>query len=376
MCHAVIQVLFTKFFFTHLIIFYYFSDRVELWRLGHTNYTTGGLGTVLPLDQEPVKVVDIGVKHGEVVICSSVHNSGKWIAYSTTARIRLFKIDNVESNKPIITRVPVPDEDLAYHMAFFTVGNEDRFLLCPKEGGVSIFGLSDDGASRLYSASSNDLSLSGGIARACVGGNKCVFTDFSDASVCFDLEKNCLVCKIPGYNEAMISALGVSPDGKYCVMVYSNNKVMEVDLLAGRYTQFSKELSSRLPRSWLSRRTSINNVVFIHGNSDLYLLHDHSVLATVDKDKEMPEPSSKLCYIDPRSTPDTDSASVSSLGSQQTLGSRPDQATSGLRMSRKYDHLLSLNHLVGDEVVAVEIKPSILESQLPPSLKQKKFGGS
>jgi len=33
-------------------------------------------------------------------------------------------------------------------------------------------------------------------------------------------------------------------------------------------------------------------------------------------------------------------------------------------------------HLQGDEVVAVEVKPTTIEELLPPSLKQKKFGGS
>ena len=32
--------------------------------------------------------------------------------------------------------------------------------------------------------------------------------------------------------------------------------------------------------------------------------------------------------------------------------------------------------LKGDEVVAVEVKPTTIEELLPPSLKQKKFGGS
>ena len=175
------------------------------------------------------------------------------------------------------------------------------------------------------------------------------------------------------------ASLGMDFEGKTCVMVYSNNKIMEVDLKTGRYTQFSKDLSTRLPRGWLSRRTAVTNVVHIDGNSDIILLHDHSILATLDKDKELPEPSSKLFYSDPRSTPDTltDSASVSSFGSQQTTGSRLDQTlASGLRMSRKYEHLLSLHHLAGDEIVAVEVKPGAIESQLPPSLKQKKFGGS
>jgi hypothetical protein len=45
-------------------------------------------------------------------------------------------------------------------------------------------------------------------------------------------------------------------------------------------------------------------------------------------------------------------------------------------MSRKYRHLAGLLPLAGDELVAVEVKPGAIEQLLPPSLKQKKFGGS
>ena len=38
--------------------------------------------------------------------------------------------------------------------------------------------------------------------------------------------------------------------------------------------------------------------------------------------------------------------------------------------------VIHVDHLQGDEVVAVEVKPAAIEELLPPSLKQKKFGGS
>ena len=41
---------------------------------------------------------------------------------------------------------------------------------------------------------------------------------------------------------------------------------------------------------------------------------------------------------------------------------------SGLRMSRKYDHLLSLHNLAGDDIVAVEVKPGILETSFGSSV--------
>merc|ERR1711997_1450323 len=125
-------------------------------------------------------------------------------------------------------------------------------------------------------------------------------------------------------------------------------------------------------KSWLARRTPVRDILHLAGNPDLILLKDHEILAVLDKDKEMPEPSSKLFFTDPRATPDTDTCSVSSFGSQLTSGSKMEQSLSaGLRMSRKFDHLVSLHHLDKDEVVAVEVKPSTIEGQLPPSLKQK-----
>jgi len=356
-----------------------YRDRLELWRLGSTSYSTGGIGAVLPLDSEPVKVVELGVKKGEVVVCSAVHSSGEWMAYSTTARVRLLRVEGVLGGTPKLRRVAVPDEDIVHHMALYSVGGEVRLLVCPRDGGVSVYSLTEDSVTLLHTATSTELNLTGGIARMSHTDSVCVLADYEDGAVCLDLTTNNLVSKLPGYTEATLASLGLSFDSKTCVLVYSNNRMMEVDLKTGRYTQFSKDLSSRLPRGWLSRRTAVTNVVHIEGNSDIILLHDHSILATVDKDKDLPEPSSKLFFSDPRSTPDTltDTVSVSSFGSQHTSGSRLDQTlSSGLRMSRKYDHLMALHHLAGDEIVAVEVKPSVLESQLPPSLKQKKFGGS
>ena len=329
---------------------------------------------MLPLMEEPAKVLEIATKPGEIVICSAVHTSGKWLAYCTTARVRLLKVNDLDSERPSVTRLPLPDLDIVHHMSLYTIGAEARLLVCPREGGAVVYSLEDDDPCRIFSASSSELDLKEGIARISVGSGSCVMTDFSDQAICFDLRSNTLFSKLPHYSEAAISAISTSSDGSVCILAYSNNRIMEVDLKKARYTQFSKDLNSRIPRGWLNRRTSILNVVHIAGNDDIVLLHDHSILATLDKEKEMPEPASKLMYTDPRSTPETDSASISSMGSLQ--GSRLEQTLStGLRMSRKYEHLLSLHHLGNDEIVAVEIKPGMIESQLPPSLKQKKFGG-
>merc|ERR1712117_935717 len=118
---------------------------------------------------------------------------------------------------------------------------------------------------------------------------------------------------------ANISAISVSPNDKTCFIAYTNNKLVEVDVKTGKFTKFSRDEANKLPKSWLSRRNPVTSVVHVADNDDLILMHDHNILAVLDKDKEMPEPSSKLYFTDPRATPDTgDSRSVSSFGSQMT----------------------------------------------------------
>ena len=198
-----------------------------------------------------------------------------------------------------------------------------------------------------------------------------VMVDTQDTAVSLALTDLSLLARLN--TSANISAISLSPDSQTVLVSYSNNRLVELRTDTGKTTRFSREQLSeaKLPKSWLSRRTSVTDI--LHLGADLILLKDQDcrVLAVLDKDKQMPEPSSKLFFTDPTNKTDC-SVSISSLGSTTT---KLEQAlASGLRMSRKYDHLVSLHHLGGDELVAVEVKPSLIESQLPPSLKQKKFG--
>ena len=54
------------------------------------------------------------------------------------------------------------------------------------------------------------------------------------------------VSRLASYSHtANISALSVSPDSRACVVTYSNNRVMELSLNTGKYTQFSREEAAR-----------------------------------------------------------------------------------------------------------------------------------
>ena len=86
-----------------------------------------------------VKLVEVGVKQGEVLVCSAVHTIVEWMAYSTTARVRLLQVEGFASGWPQLCRVAVPDEDVAHHKALYSVGEEMRLVVCPRDGGINVY---------------------------------------------------------------------------------------------------------------------------------------------------------------------------------------------------------------------------------------------
>lgn len=354
-----------------------YKASLEVWKLGSTDSLCGALGNLLPLSSSPSKLLEVSCKPGERVTASAVHPSGRWLVYSTDRRLRLLRMEEEEG---AVNRVPVPAAGVAHHLCLLTYKDEVRLLVCEKAGGISLYGLSvDEGATPLAAQSSEELGLEGGVRHISFGDTMAVIADHNDSVVAVSLANLEVVAKLPSYSEAALACLALNPDCTTAVLVYANQRVMEVSLATARYTAFSNSLASQLPRGWLLRRTAVTGVTYIKEKPDLILMHDDNTIAVLDKEKDMPEPSAKLVYNDPRSTPSDDQSqdgssycpSLSPSSAKEILGQ-----DSGLRMSRKYCHLLGLMHLQGDEVVAVEVKPAAIEELLPPSLKQKKFGGS
>jgi len=357
-----------------------YKTSLEVWKLGSTESLVGGIGATLPLSSSPSKLLEVSCKPGERITASAVHQSGRWLVYSTDRRLRLLQMEERGDGNGSVTRVPVPGAGVAHQLSLHTFQDEVRLLVCGRAGEVSLFGLSvDEGVTILAVKSPQELGLEGGVRHLSVGDTMALLADHNDNVVAVSLASLEVVAKLPSYSEAALACFAIDPGCTTAALVYANHRVMEVSLASARYTKFSNSLASQLPRGWLSRRTAVTGVTYLREKPDLILMHDDSTIAVLDKEKDMPEPSAKLVYNDPRSTPSDDQSqdgssycpSLSPSSTKDVLGQ-----DSGLRMSRKYCHLLGLMHLQGDEVVAVEVKPTTIEELLPPSLKQKKFGGS
>jgi len=361
-----------------------YRDSLEVWRLGHTSHNSGMIGTVLPLDAEPRKLIKMDTKDAEFIVSCAVARDCAWISYSTPTRTRLYRVHNVgrEAVKsPVIQRVKTwRGATLVSHHMQFVQGKdsaEARLLCASSLGDLFLFELDPSGAlvASDQTLSNSDLHLSGGISKMVVGegGEHAVVCDYNDTTVVVDLVNFTVAAKLPSYRDGCISAIGINPHSNHVVIAYSNHKLIECDVRTAKLTEFSQSLSGRLPREWISRKTPVTSIRFVSSDPDLIILHDDNTLAVIDKDKDLPEPHSKIFISDPRFTPeDSTDGSVSSFGSPGST-TRID-SSHGLRMTRKFQHLLHFEHVGEDEVVAVEVKPVSIEDQLPPSLKQKKFG--
>ena len=49
-----------------------------------------------------------------------------------------------------------------------------------------------------------------------------------------DLEQGTVSSKLPAYKEACLSALAISPDQSLCLIAYTNQRIMEIDLSTAR----------------------------------------------------------------------------------------------------------------------------------------------
>ena len=101
--------------------------------------------------------------------------------------------------------------------------------MCGKAGGISLYGLSvDEGATPLAAQSSEELGLEGGVRHISFGDTMAVIADHNDSVVAVSLANLEVVAKLPSYSEAALACLALNPDCTTAVLVYANQRVMEV----------------------------------------------------------------------------------------------------------------------------------------------------
>nr|CAD7202284.1 unnamed protein product [Timema douglasi] len=145
-----------------------------------------------------------------------------------------------------------------------------------------------------------------------------------------------------------VKLLAVSGDGRYLV---AGDKHANIVVWSLTNLQYHLSLPKhRCSPTALAIQSSTNNLVVVYA--------DH---------KDLPLAESKIPRLE--SSGMSDGVDSSNQGYPRT--SSPQHA---FHFIKKYKHLVHLEWLVGEELVAVEVSPASLAEKLPPSLKQKKYG--
>jgi len=328
-----------------------YPTHVELWRLGQPAASTEPErpGSVLPLADEPVKLLQLKTKDEEDVVCASVSSDGQLVSYATPSRIRAYSLDvETDKEKPSIRRLKVSqkEEDQAAHHLLCLEGA--RLLVITAEGNAEFFALDEDTMKCVATLRRDSLGLTSTVTRTALGPNSlAVLADSTGNAVIVDVVRQVLASKLPAYNAAPPAAVAMTAHNT-ALLAYADGCVVEAHARNGRYTHFSNATLANSGK----RRFAPRGVLAL-GTSRV-AVYDHEAIAIIGGDVE------------------SDPANKAAKRRDESSGAGQRKAT--VKTIKKYAHLAFLAPLNDDTLVAVEVQESTLQAQLPPSLKKKRFG--
>ncbi|KAI4486585.1 hypothetical protein M0804_005955 [Polistes exclamans] len=348
-----------------------YSNYLELWRLGSSVQTaseTVKVGMLHQLDNEPIKLLELKTKGDESILSYAISKDSKTIVYSTNTHVRVFNFDVVQGDA-ILSR---NDTDI-------TVKRIQKMLFSPN--GHLLATINNDGNKNIvtiYKLSKKSLRHIGSfhtMNESIVNVNLVCFSPDNKYLICSDRQGSIAVYivngdltqeslqpwRLPSYS-CPPTAMAVHKDTLNLVIVYSDHKIVEYNLIKKQYTQFSNNLQSRIPKQWLARPFPIINICFDPYNENIIIMHDDSNVYIINKENESLEKEAKIPKCENEDTTEDSSSALSS------------QSQHAFKVAKKYKHLVYLNWLNDQEMVAVEVNPMALLEKLPPPLKQKWFG--
>ena len=335
---------------------------LEVWRLGEAD--SGGTdsgdwapGSVLKLTAEPEKVLQLHSKDDETIRCCAVSPDGGWVAYATCTRLRAYRLtlgDQVQLERASVEC----DNEMAHHISFY---GGRKMVSATEKGSLQFFEVNEREMSvRLTeTVEGKDLHLSGGISHlaATARGDVVVVADYAGNVSSLDANSRKFLARMPKYRRAAVTALSLNPtNSDLLVLAYADNHVVECHTQSGRYSKYSKStLETAFPKQWKSKKTATRGAVQL-GLEQLVLWDD-----------------ANICVVD-RKCEGGDAAPRSKQARDGETTTTKKHDVRQVRITRKYEHLVHLGALSDGALVAVEVRPQSIEEQLPPSLRQKKFG--
>ncbi|XP_076322453.1 U3 small nucleolar RNA-associated protein 4 homolog isoform X2 [Tachypleus tridentatus] len=341
-----------------------YSRKLELWRLGDTTGENGEDGDVLPLSSNVKKLIELKIKESDILVCCAISSTAKWLAYSTTEQLRLFRICLEEPNSPSLKKIrSLPSICLPAHQLVFGPDG-DILVAATQEGSLQVLELHHTESIMCHSMpipKEHNSSVIH-IMTITTSGRHLVTANIAGYINVYNLKEYKFLYSLPHY-VCPPTALGVNSLMKNIVVIYSDQRLVEYSLEKQEYTAWMRQMQKDRVSLGLSRYSPITEVSFDPNNKSLIILHDDSSVFLLDKS----------CMLVEKHTKQTRSVHEKDINHQISPEVK-GRVNKLVRKCTKFKHLLSFNNLENDEFVAVEITPSQILDKLPPLLKQKKFG--
>ncbi|CAD1474178.1 unnamed protein product, partial [Heterotrigona itama] len=347
-----------------------YTNFLELWRLGSSTKVPSESirpGMFHQLEEEPIKLLQLKTKREENILSCAINKDAKTIVYSTDSHVRVFNFDVIEGD-PQLSRNDIDISVTKVQKMLFSP-NGKLFVTINNDGKNNVITLYKVEKKRLrhlgYFYTNKEFIVNVGIACFSPDNKYFICADRVGRIAVYTINETAsndrpMAWLLPKYS-CPPTAMACQKDTLNVVIVYSDHKIVEYNILQRQYTNFSNNLQNRLPKQWLARPFPITNIIFDPRNENIIIMHDDSTVYVIDKLNELSE---KEIKIPKRENGDVDdSNSVMSSQSQQVF-----------QVLKKYKHLVYLDWLTDEELVAVEVNPMSLTEKLPPTLKQKWFG--
>ncbi|XP_041375893.1 U3 small nucleolar RNA-associated protein 4 homolog [Gigantopelta aegis] len=331
-----------------------YPRHLEVWTLGHTNRVSDKNGEILSLKSKPVKLVQLLARTGSCIVCSAISSDGRYVAYSDEKGVRLYtmsmdKKDVISAELKVdLRRIKTsPGENVspAHRMVFGEDGC--HLVTATNTAEIQVLDITESNVTVLHTfRSSNDaepihlLSISSDSVYVAVA-------DHHSEIRLYNIRTNKHVCNLPAQGSKP-SAMTFSPHNSYIVVAYCNHQVFEFDVKKREFTAWSRQYSHHFPRAWSKRYHKITNIAFNPRSDQQLLMEEELTFIIIDKSQPFPDKNVNL---------------------------ESDRREShGFHLCNNYKYIMCIEPLSDDWLVVVERTPLAIAEQLPPALKQKKFG--
>ncbi|XP_068081121.1 U3 small nucleolar RNA-associated protein 4 homolog [Anabrus simplex] len=336
-------------------LFLRYVSRLEVWKLAEISD--------IP---QPVKLLTLYSRGGEPIVCASLSGNSKWLAYSTPTTTCFFTF-TMDAEEPCVKKIHgIPPECGPSHHILFTM-DSSYAVIATSTGNILILQMEEHEPVLIHNLHPIEDKLLRSrihLMEISTDGNYLVAADHQSRIGVWNMKDGKVHCLLPQYRYAP-TAMGIHPETNYLVVTYADHKLIEYDIPHRQYTKFSRKIEARHPKQWLSKGFAVSNITFDYRSTEVILLQDDSNIYVINKNKELPTVEAKIPRLD-----------MSHSDSMDSFQSHPRTADPphAFHVIKKYKHLIYLEWLVDDELLAVELCPSFLAERLPPILKKKRFG--